>query len=172
MLTTVQCIGIYTISEISLFCSVCYDSAWPYFYPPVSNKSPHDLFLLPRVVAPLSSPTSEPQCFPVPCTCLAPRAALQYHLPPLPAKSHVPQPTAQISERAAHQQIFCLPRATKQQNISHSSQWALDPILLLNSVALSRQKSSRETSMSREHTCTDAHSNPERNIQMSMSRII
>lgn len=62
--------------------------------------------------------------------------------------------------------------ATKQQNISHSSQWVLDPILLLNSVALSRQKSSREKSMSREHARTDARSNPEKIIQMSRSGII
>lgn len=94
------------------------------------------------------------------------------HLPLSPVKSHVSQPTTQISEWAAHQQISCLPKATKQQNISHISRWALDPILLLNSVASSRQKSTRETSMLRAHTCTDAHSVPEKNIQMGISGII
>lgn len=38
-----------------------------------------------------------------------------------PAESHVSQPNTQLSEWAAHQQMSCLPRATKQQNISHIS---------------------------------------------------
>lgn len=82
------------------------------------------------------------------------------HLPLPPVESHVSQPNTQLSEWAAHQQIRCLPRATKQQNISHISRGALDPILPLNSVTSSRQTGTRETSMLGAHTGTDALSDP------------
>lgn len=113
----------------------------------------------------------------LPCSMHMPRAPSSLTIPSASLASKKSRSTTYGSDqRTSSTSADFLPAqsyktATKQQNISHSSQWALDPILLLNSVALSRQKSSRETSMSREHTCTDAHSNPERNIQMSMSRI-
>lgn len=55
-------------------------------------------------------------------------------LPLPPVQSHVSQPSTQLRERAAHQQMSCLPRATKQQSISHISPGVLGPVLPLNSV--------------------------------------